>query len=410
MRGAIAGCVLILTGGWAVAQQKAAPVTVPAAIDHNRVIINVDVPLPDGSSETVHAWVDNGNPDLYLSRRIATLLNLTVTCGDHECSSPPPKEILVRGMAIPLGQVKQARIPLRPVSAAAVLAPGISAEINLPAAILRNYDVLIDFPERRFSIGPPGSIQFRGSSEKVRVTANGLVEVVSQIENRKYNLGLDFGSSISFLSEEVFDKLSSTHPEWPHMTGAVGSANMWGGDGETKWKVMRIDRLQFGPLFLTEVPVVALSRPIQDFMEKRAGMPTAGLLGANVLLNYRVGLDYAHSSVYFDIGRTSRFPDFDVVGLVLRPEDDGRYTVLGVADLEGKPCVSGIQAGDHLVAVNDIPVRGSTMGQVWAALGGTPSQERRLTIERRGKEFVVPATVQRFIAEAPEGSSKQKRK
>ncbi len=68
-------------------------------------------------------------------------------------------------------------------------------------------------------------------------------------------------------------------------------------------------------------------------------MPTAGLLGAQALLNYRVGIDYAHSTVYFDIGRIVQFPDFDVMGLILRPEDDGRFTILGVADFNGKPSV-----------------------------------------------------------------------
>ena len=404
-----------LTGRVAAQETKAAPaepksVTVPAAIDHNRVIIDADVQLPDGSSQTVRTWVDNGNPDLSLSRRVATLLGLTVTCSDRECSSPPPKQIAVGGMRISLAGIKEATIPLRPVSAASVLASGMSAEINLPASVLRNYDVLIDFPQHRFSIGPPGTIHFRGSSAKVRVTRNGLIQVPSQIENKKYNLALDVGSNISFVSEELFDKLADSHPDWPHMTGAVGSANMWGADEETKWKVMRMDRMQYGPLFLTNVAVVALPKAVLDFFEKRAGMATIGLLGSNVLLNYRVGLDYAHSSVYFEIGRTSNFPDFDVVGLVLRPEDDGGYTILGVADFEGKPSVEGIQAGDHLIAVNEIPVRGSTMGQVWAMLRGSPGQERRLTIERGGKEFVVAAKVQHFIGELPDEESKKKKR
>jgi len=103
------------------------------------------------------------------------------------------------------------------------------------------------------------------------------------------------------------------------------------------------------------------------------------------------------------------FPDFDVVGLILRPEDDGRYTILGVADLEGKPSVpDGVQPGDHLVAVNGIPVGGSTMGQVWAMLGGTPGQERRLTIERGGRQFTVISKVQHFLAELPDEKEKKK--
>jgi hypothetical protein len=175
---------------------------------------------------------------------------------------------------------------------------------------------------------------------------------------------------------------------------------------------MRVDRVQYGPLFLTDVPIVALPSATVDFLKKRAGMPTAGLIGSDVLLNYRVGFDYGHSLVYFDIGRTFEFPEFDVVGLVLRPENDGAYTILGVADMDGKPAVpsgpNGVQAGDHLEAVNGIPVHGMTMGQVWSMLGGTPGQERELTIERAGKRFPVTAAVQHFLAEALDEKGKRK--
>ena len=409
-----AGAAFLLCSlSWA---QKSAPpksVTVPAAIDHNRVVIQVDIALPDGSIARVHAWVDNGDPELNMSRHLATLLALPVMCGEHECSSPPPEEISIGGMTIPLGAAKEAKIPLNPVIAASVLAPGMTAEINLPASILRHYDVLVDFPGHKFSIGAPGTIHFQGPSARVQINAeNGLIQVPSQLENKKYNLALDLGSNFSLLSEELFEKMAAAHGDWPHMTGAVGSANMWGLDDEPKWKLMRLDRLQYGPLFLANVAVAEFPKDRMDFFSKRAGIPTAGLLGSNALLNYRVGLDYTHSTVYFDLGRTFAFPDFDVVGLVLRPEDDGHYTILGVADFDGKPSVpqgpDGVHSGDHLVAVNDIPVRGSTMGQVWSALGGAPGQERRLTIERAGKRFTVNAQVQHFLAETPDDPKSKK--
>ena len=414
MRAVIAAVMLLCLLGQVYAQQENAAaarvVTVPATIDHNRVVIRVDLRLPEGSTQTVRAWVDNGNPELNLSRRLATLLSLPVKCGDQECTSPPPAEMLIGGMSVPLTAVKEARIPLRPVNEAAVLAPGMDVEINLPSSILRQYDVLVDFVERKFSIGAPGTIHFRGASGKALVSAqNGLIQVPSQIEGKKYSLALDVGSSISFLSEELFDKLAAAHGDWPRLTGAVGSANMWGASEETKWKVMSLDRAQFGPLFLTNVPMVALPKPVVDFFEKRAGMPTVGVVGANMLLNYRVGLDFAHSTVYFDLGRTYKFPDFDVVGLILRPEGDGRFTILGVADAGGKPSVDGIESGDHLEAVNDLPVRGITMGQVWSMLGGTPGKEKKLTIERGGKEFSVTVTVTHFLGEPREEKDGKKK-
>jgi len=419
MRSLFASCLVLLFCSFSVAQKKASTpvgqaVTVPATIDHNRVVINVELPLPDGSTQKVRAWVDNGTPELEMSRRLATVLGLSVSCGDSECSAPPPPQLHVGALAISLATVKEAKIPLKPVSAAAVLAPGMNVEINLPSSVLRHYDVLVDFPDRKFSIGPPGSIHFNGVSGKVQINAeNGLIQVPSQIEGKKYNLALDVGASISFLSEELLDKLTAAHPNWPHMTGAVGSANMWGAKDETKWKIVRVDRVPFGPLFLSNVPMVALPKGTVEFFEKRAGMPTVGILGANMLVNYRVGLDYADSTVYFDLGRTYRFPDFDVVGLILRPEDDGGYTILGVADFEGKPSLTvgpdGVQPGDSLVAVGQIPVRGSTMGQVWSMLGGTPGQERKLTIERGEKQSVVVATVRNFLPEAPDETERKRK-
>jgi hypothetical protein len=417
-----AACALLLCG-LVAGQEKPAPifepglVTVPAAIDHNRIVINADVQLPDGSTQRVHAWVDNGNPDLYLSRRLATLLGLAVSCNgnDQECTAPPPRAIIVGGMVIPLTGAKEAKIPLKPVNAAAVLASGMSVEINLPASVLRHYDVLVDFPGHKFSIGAPGTIQFRGPSGKVQINVeSGLIQVPSQIEKGKYNLALDLGSGVSFLSGDVFDKLASAHPDWPHMTGAVGSANLWGRDEELKWKVMRMDRAQYGPLFLANLVVIEFPADAMNLLAKRAGVPTAGLIGSNSLLNYRVGIDYAHSTVYFEFGRNFNFPDFDVIGLTLRPEDDGRFTILGIAEFEGKPAVAqgpdGVQAGDHLVAVDGIPVDGSTMGQVWAMLGGTPGQDRTLTVERGGKQFTVTAKVQHFLAELPDEKENKKKK
>jgi hypothetical protein len=163
-------------------------------------------------------------------------MGLAVTCDDHACSSPPPAAINIGGMLISFAGLKQVSIPLKPVDSAAVLEPGMNTEINVPSTVLRHYDVLIDFPGHKFSIGEPGTIQFRGPSGKVQINAaTGLIQVPSKIENKKYNLALDIGSCFSFLSDEVFGQLASAHEDWPHMTGAVGPANLWGLDDEPKW-------------------------------------------------------------------------------------------------------------------------------------------------------------------------------
>ena len=403
--------VLILVTLTATLAQNAAAqksVTVPITLDHNRVVVDADLALPDGTPQRVHAWVDNGSPDLEISRRLATLLGLPVTCGekggdkggDKECSAPAPREISIGGLQIPLGAVKEANIPLKPPTAAAVAFPGMSAEINIPSTILRNYDVLVNFPGHELTLAPPGTLKFSGSKSKAEINPlTGLIQIPSQIEKKKYNLALDIGSSISLLAPDVFDTLVAAHPTWPHITGALGPANLRGADHELNQKLMRLDRIQYGPLFLTSVPVAEMTKENFDFFSKRAGIATAGLIGADAIANYRVGIDYAHSAVYFDIGRLFNFPEFDVIGLILRPEDDGRFTILGAADYDSKPSIQEVQAGDHLVAVDSIPVQGNTLGQVWLTLGGEPGKERKLTVERVGKQFTVMATVRHFLGD-----------
>jgi hypothetical protein len=396
----------------APSQPQPKSVTVPITLDHNRVVIDVYLPLADGSSKRVRGWVDTGNSDLWMSRRVATLMGLTVDCGEKTCSATGSlHEIVIGGMNVSLANLKQAKIMVKSDQAQDVMIPGMSAEINIPSTILRNYAIVVNFPDREFTIGAPGSVKFNGMSGKIFVNPeNGLVQVPCKIDNQSYNLGLDVGASISFLSRDVFDKLAASHSQWPRMTGAVGPANMWGADDEPQWKLLRLERLQYGPQFLSGSVMVSTPPDASAFLEKRAGIATAGLLGSNALLNYRIAVDYAHKMAYFEIGTTFKAPDFDVVGLILRPETDGRFTVIGVADFEGKPSAPEVQAGDRLIAVDNIPAPGSTMGQVWSLLEGMPGQERKLTLERGGNQFTVAAKVQHFLGgEAPEKQEKREK-
>jgi hypothetical protein len=387
-------------------------VTVPATFDHNRIIVDVYVPAMKGITERVRAWIDTGNPELFESGHVAQVNGRGGPCEGLMCSPNAPTGVVVNDMDISFEGVKQADFPIG--SADTALIPGVKAEMNLPSSVLRHYDVLIDFPGRKVTIGTPGSIRFNGVSAKVQINPDtGVITVPGKIDNKKYDLELDLGSPMSSLSSGLFDALAAAHPDWPHMTGAVGPVSEWGTD-QMKSTVMRLDRLQFGPLFLANVPVVALGRDRMEVPGRLENVAGAGLVGSEALQNYRVGIDYAHSMVYFDIGRMFNFPDFDVVGLVLRPEHDGEFSILGVADFDGKPSVAtgpdGVQPGDQLIAVDGISVRGSTMGQVWSLLGGTPGQERKLTIERAGREFVVAADVMHFLGEAPDENVRKPRR
>jgi hypothetical protein len=47
---------------------------------------------------------------------------------------------------------------------------------------------------------------------------------------------------------------------------------------------------------------------------------------------------------------------------------------------------------------------------VWSMLGGIPGQERKLIVERVGKQITVIAHVQHFLGELPDDAETKKKK
>jgi hypothetical protein len=394
----------------ALAQEKPKPVTVPITLDHNRTIIDVYLPLPDGTTKRVRGWVDNGNPELDLSEDLAQTLGLQLKGegafkpGDQR-PVDPPKSLQIGGMTISFEGVKDAKA----IVGHDIIAPGCSAAINIPSSVLRNYDVLFDYPNRQFTIGPLGSISFQGTAAKAQINPqNGLIQIASKIDGVDYTVSFDSGSSTSLLSGQLINKWEKAHPAWPHMTGAIGSANMWGSQEEAHWPLLRLPSLDYGGVILKNVVVASFPEKFMKWYQDRAGAQTGGLIGANAFADYRVGIDYAHSTLYMQRILPKSAPDLDVVGLTLRPEADEKYTIIGVADYNGKPAVPDAKVGDVLVGVDGAPTTGATMGQVWSLLGGTPGATRTLTLERDGKRLSVDATVRRFLsADSPTKPAKR---
>jgi hypothetical protein len=422
----------------ALAQEKPKPVTVPITLDHNRTIIDVYLPLPDGTTKRVRGWVDNGNPELDIAEPLAQTLGLelkgegTFKLGDQR-PVDPPRSLQIGGMSISFEGVKEAK----EIVGHDIIAPGSSAAINIPSTVLRNYDVLFDYPNRQFTIGPPGSISFESLCKPVAKLShssvsdnhrptqaplgsvffqntsfkaqtnpqNGLIQITSWIDGQNYTISFDAGSSTSLLSGELIEKWEKAHPSWPHMTGAISSANLWGAEEEAHWPLLRLPSMDYGGVILKNVVVASFPEKFMKWYQDRAGAQTIGLIGANAFADYRVGIDYAHNTLYVQRTLAKSAPDMDVVGLTLRPEPDEKYTIIGIADYNGNPAVTDVKVGDVLVGVDGAPATGATMGQVWSLLGGTPGTTRTLTLERDGKRFSVDATVRRFLAPAPDHKS-----
>ena len=84
------------------------------------------------------------------------------------------------------------------------------------------------------------------------------------------------------------------------MTGAVGAANGFGTPDETQRFVLRLPSLLYGMSSLNQVSIASFTPNLREKFKQRAGTETVGLLGGDAFRNYRVGIDYAHSTVHLD--------------------------------------------------------------------------------------------------------------
>ena len=382
--------ILLCVPGFA---QTPKSVTVPITLDHNRIVIDAYLPLPDGNTKRVRALVDTGAAEMTTSQRVGELFG-SVKCDAQTCETSLPPEIQVGGMKISLAGMQSAHAPVGVPKD--VMIPGMAPEINLPASILRNYEVVFDYANRQLTIGEPGSVKFEGAQVSARVNPAGLVAVTGQVQGEKLNFSLNTGSPISLLAADRLAKWHAANSAWPHLKGAVGAANVSGESDEAARELLRVPELHMGTPELSGVVFASLPAAAVQRLNDRIGADTDGQLGGEAFRSSRVGIDYAHQVIYIDAGHGAA-PDMDVVGLTLHPEADGRFTVAGVVEIDGKPAVADVNTGDVLVGVDGAPATGATLGQVWSLLGGAPGQKRALTLERDGKRFTVDAPVRRLL-------------
>jgi hypothetical protein len=271
-------------------------------------------------------------------------------------------------------------------------------DANLPATVLKRYQVVFDYPGNELTIAEPGSLAPRGARASAAIEPKtGIVQIDAVIDGENLSFALDNGASYSFISNGVFSRLRGKHPEWPVHSGALGCANIWGWwPREDSWPLIRAPRIQWGPADLIDVGLVGVPKLAEWYSQKTA-RPVDGFLGANAFKAFRVEIDYADNAVYFEKGEKADPYDMDLVGIALRMEDDGGYRIIGVAKTDGKSDVEGVEPGDRLLQVEKIKTAGATMGAVVDALRGRPGDTRSLILERDGIRFSVKATVKRFL-------------
>jgi hypothetical protein len=379
--------------------------TVPMALDHKRLTVEIAFQRADGSLRPARAWVDTGGTTVTVAEALARELGVDLSAmpagSGQSFASKTPVPLMSLG-GIPLDSagmnlaVRSGRFAL----------PGVQAECVLPARCLRRLHVVFDYPARQLTVAWPGVLTPLGTAVPCRVNPEtGLFMVEATIAAEKIALGVDTGSAGTWLSDRKTAAWLARHPGWPHAVGAAGSTNFFGFPFETQGALLSLPGMTVGSLAIgQEIAVLGLDQKIFDWYSQKSAAPVAGFLGADLLARFRLEVDFPGQMTWWQpgpyrpapTGPSSTARDLDIVGLTLRPESDGSFTVAGVVSRAGRPMVPGVQPGDKLLSVDALDAANAPMGAIVDALRGRPGAQRLLVLERGGKRITVRATVVRL--------------
>lgn len=364
--------------------------TVPLILDGNRIYAEVEFAGRDGIRRKALAFVDLGGPSMIVSPQLLQELRIK-----------PQEPVRLRIGTLPVN--------LDPGSIAAdswlphFIARHRKVEALLPAAVLRHYQVVIDYGQRRLTLAQPGTLKLRGTAVPVAVNPKtGLAAVHMTVNGHPYTATLDAGSAYTWLSQSVANEWIQEHQTWRRGVGAVGESNMRMEDDaiEANGIILRIPEVAIGPLRLRDLGALAIGkRPADswDFMDwysQKSPLPVIGWLGGNVLRDFRISIDYPRGMSYWQPQRRSSGA-LDQVGLTLAHKN-GAYVVASIATRDGEETVHGIQVGDRLLRVGSVSTQTASSSEVLDALSGKPGDLRRLVVERDRKKLIIEATVSEF--------------
>ena len=380
-------------------------VTSSFVLDHNRMLVKAEIQKKDGTWKKILLWVDSGNPDFLISRQLALEAGFIsdedsakVVRGELEINTP---------ISIKTGEME---LDYSAAKSIVIFKPfwvfgETHADATIPSTVLMKYDVAFNYPGKEITFSKPGTMKFRGTKIPININpSTGILQIDGMLGSDSISFALDNGASFTFGSTEFLENLKNKYPGLPLCAGAVGYANMWGwGLNENSWIVTHIPKIAFGTLILENVGITIppdyndKGYGMMDWYSKKTYKPVNGFLGPNSFKDFKVGIDYVNREIYFEGQYNSRPHDMDIVGITLRPQENGTYVITGTGIKNETPLVREIQSGDLLIRINDFNVKNETMGNVVDALRGIPGEIKHLTLQRNGRMIDIEAKVQSIL-------------
>jgi hypothetical protein len=364
--------------------------TVPFVLDGNRIYARVVLTRQDGTLRRTLAYVDSGSPSTILSRELLKELSP---------DKKTPLHLLIGQMPVTIESNTVQGDSWFPQS----LGDNGKVEMLLPAGVLRNYQVVIDYAGRTLTLARPGTLHPDGITVPIHLDEKtGLAAVDATINQTSYALTIDVGSAYSWIRKSTAQTWLKAHPEWQRGIGAVGPSNMRMEDDGTEADgiLIRIHNTRLGSVLVDGIGALAIGQNDKqwdfiDWYAKKNAVPVIGWLGGNVLQGFRITIDYPNHMSYWLRQSDLDSHDLDVVGLTLAHRE-GEYFVAKVAERNGAATVEGIRAGDRLLQIEAMKTENATSGEIFDAMHGRPGDVRKLVVERDGKIFNVETHVTRF--------------
>jgi hypothetical protein len=216
-----------------------------------------------------------------------------------------------------------------------------------------------------------------------------------------YGVLLDTGATTSMLDRNEIDYQRSHHRAWATANGAFGDADMIGGEwpeavlsvpdvaidtpgDSSAYGLTKRVAIDLGPARFVDRPTGTWGRMFGDV---KATMGSHGAVANDVLLGYRLVLDYAHARLFVAPSPHERDASASSsrVGLAVRFGDDGCPVVRQITDTNAPEARSKIQVGDALLAVDGRDACAMWHHELQAALAGAPGVYKKLRL-RRGAE------------------------
>jgi hypothetical protein len=370
-------------------------VSVPMSVEGNAPIITLTFRKPGGSVRTARFLFDSGGGAIIFDQELAADIGLK-----PEGAAISDEGQQYKAVEVPAASIEGMPLDLRTSKAFVHL--GATSFTNrdkveglLPGKALEHYQVVLDYPRQQLSVGAPGSLPHRGERLPCPyIASSGHPRVDVKIDGASYGFLLDTGTQITLIREDLLQRWSKEHHDWPHSTGAVGLANE-GTDPDVF--LLRIPLFQLGSFTVNSV--VTASRPNDTFSATSFETPAAivGALGGNVLSQFRIEIDYPDLLCFFEHSGREQANEFDTVGLVLDTNPKGQLVVRAVSSTASVVTRQSILPGDIILQIGGSSGAPYTLSDATQALSGVVGERKQLRILRHGKPMSVTVVVSRIL-------------